>query len=86
MARLGFELGQEHSLEQKVAQFFAKRFVIVAIDRLEHFVGLLEHERLQRVDRLLAVPGTAFRRAQRGHDLDEAEEFIRGGHWHLVIW
>ena len=38
-----------------------ERVVIVPIDRLEHLVGLLEHERLQRVDGLLAIPWTAFR-------------------------
>ena len=45
---------------------------------LEHLVGFLEHERLQRIDRLLAIPGAAVRRPQRGHDLDEAGE-LGGG-------
>src|SRR2546421_650275 len=52
--------------------------MIVAIDRLEHFVGLLEHERLQRVDRLLAIPRTAVGPAERGHDLDEPDELAGG--------
>ena len=75
---LGFELRQEHRLEQEVAELLAERRVIVAVDRLEHLVGFLEHERLQRVDRLLAIPRAAVRRAQRGHDLDQAGE-LGGG-------
>ena len=61
--------------------------MIVAIDRLEHFVGLLEHERLQRVDRLLAIPRTAVGSAKRGHDVDESCEFASGagGVGHLII-
>ena len=78
---LGLELREEHRLEDEVAELLAERRVIVAIDGLDHLVGFLEHKRLQRVDRLLAIPRTAVRSAQRGHGLDEAVEFS-----HLVIW
>ena len=78
MPGLGLELRQEHRLEHEVAELLAERVVVVAVDGLEHFVGLLEHERLQRVDRLLAIPRAAVRAAQRGHDLDEAGELLGG--------
>ena len=70
--RFALELREEHRLEHEVAELLAERRVIVAVDRLEHLVGLLEHERLQRVDRLLAIPRTAVRSAQSGHDVDQA--------------
>src|SRR5262249_55532147 len=71
MPGLGLELREKNGLEHEVAELLAERRVIVAIDRLEHFVGLLEHERLQRVDRLLAIPRAALGSAKQGHDLDE---------------
>ena len=62
VAGLGLELRDKHRLEHEVAELLAERRVIVAVDRLEHLVGLLEHERLQRVDRLLAIPRAAVGR------------------------
>ena len=61
---LGLELREKDRLEQEVAELFAQRRVIVAVDRVEDLVGFLEHERLQRVDRLLAIPRAAVGRAQ----------------------
>ena len=81
MSLLRLELGEKDGLEHEVAQLFAERRVIVPVDGIEHFVGLLEHERLQRIDGLLAIPRTALRAAKRGHNLDEAIEFL-----HLVIF
>ena len=49
---------------------------LAAVDRLEHLVGLFEDERPQRRVRLLAVPRTAVRRAQRAHDLDQTLESV----------
>ena len=74
VAGLGLELREKHRLEHEIAELLAQRGVIVRVDRLEHLVGFLEHERLQRVDGLLAIPRTAVGPAQRGHDLDEAGE------------
>ena len=75
---LRFELREEHRLEHEVAELLRQGRVIVAIDSLEHFVRLFEHERLQRVDRLLAIPRTPLGSAKRGHDLDEAGELASG--------
>ena len=69
MTGLRLELREEHRLEQEVAELLAQRRVVVAVNRRKHFVRLLQHERLERVDRLLAVPRTAVRRPKRGHDL-----------------
>ena len=74
VSRLGLELGEEHGLEDEVAQLLAERGVVVPIDRLDHLVRLLEHERLERVDRLIPVPRTPVRPAERRHDLDQPDE------------
>ena len=67
---------QEHRLEQEVAELLAEMRRLAALDRLEHLVGLLEHERTQRRVRLLAVPRAPVRRAQRAHDLDQTLESL----------
>jgi len=86
-ASVGFELCEKHRFEHEVAELIAQVRVIVAVDRLEHFVRFFEDERLERVDRLFAVPRAAARSAQRGHDLDEPREFSGGafGFGHLII-
>ncbi len=81
---LRFELGDEDGLEKKVAELITERRVIVAVDRLEHFVRFLEDVRLQRVDRLLAVPGAAVWRAEPCDDVDEPLE-LAGRVWHGVL-
>ena len=60
--------------EHEVAELFTERGVIARVDRLEQFVGFFEHERLQRVDRLLAIPRAAVGPTKSGHDVDEACE------------
>ncbi len=70
------DAGQEDGLEQEVAELFAQMRRLAAFDRLEHLVGLLEHEGPQRGVRLLAVPRAPIRRAQRAHDLDETLESL----------
>jgi hypothetical protein len=84
---LGFQLREEYRLEHEIAELFAQRPMVVTIDCLEHLVRLFEHERLQRVDRLLAIPGTAIRSAQRSHDRNEACELFGGAgrRRHLII-
>src|SRR5437762_14127822 len=78
--RFGIDLREKHRLEDKIPQLFGEGGMIVPVDGIEHLVGLLEHERLQRIDGLLAIPRAAVRTAKPGHDLDEAIEFL-----HLVI-
>ena len=86
MPGFGLELGEEDRFEHEVAKLFAERAMIVRVDRLDHFVGFLEHERLQRVDRLLAIPGAAARPPESRDDVEEAgERFGRGRLSHLVI-
>ncbi len=87
VSRLRLELGEEHGLEDEVAQLLAERGVVVPIDRLDHFVRFLEHERLERVDRLFPVPRTPARPAERRHDLDQSDELAcrAGGHRNWVI-
>ena len=77
---LRFELRQKDGLEHEVAELLAERRMIVAIDRLEHLVGFFEHERLERVDRLLAVPGTPLGRPESRDDFKKAVKLF-----HLVI-
>src|SRR3989442_1398773 len=62
------DLCQEDRLVQKIAKLFAEACRVAALDRVEHFVRLLENERAQRCKRLLTVPRAAIRRAQRTHD------------------
>ena len=76
VSRLGLELRHEDGLEEEIAELLAERRVVVAVDGLEHLVGLLEHVRLQRVDGLLAVPRAAVRSPKRGHDVNEARELL----------
>src|SRR6516165_5115024 len=74
MARFRFELRQEHGFEDEVAQFFAKRGMIVPVYGVDDLIALLEDEGFQRVDGLFAIPGAAVRAAERGHDFEEADE------------
>ncbi len=73
------DLRQEDALEEEVADLAAQGVVIAAVDRVEHLVGLLEHERSQRLERLLAIPRAAVRPAKRPHDVDEALKLAPGG-------
>ena len=73
-AQLCEELGDKHRFEQKIAELLAEPLMVMLVDRLEHLVGFLEHERPQRGERLLAVPGAPARGAQRAHDADEPIE------------
>ena len=58
-------------------RLFAERLVVAAVNRLEQLVSLFEHERLQRVDRLLAIPRAAIRRPERRDDLHKTGELLR---------
>src|SRR5262245_25467344 len=56
-----------------------------ALDRLQDFICLLEHEWPQRCRGLFAVPRTAIRRPQPAHDLEKTFESGAGGFLHGVM-
>ncbi len=76
MSRFGLELRHENGFEEEIAELLAERGVVVAVDGLEHLVGLFEHVGLQRVDGLLAVPRAAARCPKCGHNVNEARELL----------
>jgi len=79
--RVCLDLREEHPLEQEIADLAAQAVVVVAVDRVEHLIGLLEHESTQRLDRLFVVPRAAARAPQPLHDLDQSLEGFAGrGH------
>ena len=67
----GSHLREENGLQHEVAQLRAQLVPIPAVDRVEHLIGLFERVRFDRIECLLAIPGTAARSAQPGHDLDQ---------------
>ncbi len=71
---VGLELRQEDALEEQVADLAAQRGVVFAVDGVEDLVGLLEDERPQGLNRLLAIPRTAAGTAQAAHHVDETLE------------
>ena len=71
------DLRQEHGFEQEVAELVLEGRVVVAIERIEQLIRLLQHERAQRLHSLLLVPRAAMLGAQRAHDLDELLEARR---------
>src|SRR6185436_7626143 len=68
------DLGDEDGLQQEVAELLAEVEAVVAVDGVDDLVRLLDDERLQRRQRLLAVPRTAVRPAQLRHELHELFE------------
>ncbi len=68
----------EENLEQEVAEFAGEFLPIAIVDGFEDFVGFFERVGFDRVERLLAVPGTAAGTAQPGHDRHCAFEAISG--------
>ena len=77
-AFLGADLREEHGSEEKIAKLVLQRVVVAAVERVEQFVRFLQHERPQRLQRLLLVPRAAVFGSQRAHDLDEAIEARAG--------
>ena len=69
-ALLRRDLGVKDGLEEQVAKFLAKIGVVPAIDRVDHFIGLLEQSRAQTVDASAAT----LRRIERDlHDGTQAQ-------------
>ncbi len=60
-------------LQQEVAELVLELREIAALDRIRDLVGLLDRVGRDRREILLEIPRAAgARRAQRGHDLDQA--------------
>jgi len=63
----------ENDLQQQVAEFVAQVDQVVARDRVGDLISLLQRIGCDRLEILLQIPGAArYRRAQRGHDLQQA--------------
>ena len=62
----------------KSPEFGAQLVPIPAIDGVEHLIGLLERVRFDRFERLFAIPRTAARSPQPGHDLDQPLKLLTG--------
>src|SRR5579864_3442230 len=72
------DLREEYSLEDVIAKLFAERHHVVALNGVDHFVRLFEHELRERPRRLLAIPGASLRRAKGSHEVDETDELFGG--------
>ena len=66
----------ENHLQQQIAQFLGHLVVVARLDGVNQFIDLLNRVAAQRLMVLLAVPRTARRRAQPGHDF---EQIVDGG-------
>ena len=73
---LGGELRLKDHLQEEVAELVAERVRIIAFDRLEHLVRLLDHVGAEALGRLLAIPRAAAGAAQPCHDVHEAQERV----------
>src|SRR5437879_6212761 len=74
------QLGDEHRLQQKIAELLGQRGAVVAVDGVDDLVRFLDHERFETRQRLLAVPRTAVRAAEGLHELYElVERTLRHG-------
>jgi hypothetical protein len=80
MSGLARQLGVKDNLQQQVPQLGPQLVEVAVFDRLGHFVSLLDHVRLERLVRLLAVPGTAVRATQALHDANQFGERFSGTH------
>ena len=58
----------EQHLQQQIAQFLAQVVPVLALDRVQHLVGLFQGVFADGGKALLAVPGTATGSAQPCHD------------------
>jgi leader peptidase (prepilin peptidase)/N-methyltransferase len=79
----GGHLCIEEHLQQQVAELFAQVCGVVALDRVQHFVGLFQRVFADGPGCLFAIPGATVRSAQAGHDGDGlCEQLIsRSGSW-----
>ena len=70
------QLAVENNLHQQIAEFLGHFVVVVRLDGVNQFIDLLDGMAAERAMVLLAVPRTARRRAQPGHDF---EQIVDGG-------
>ena len=73
-ASLFGDLRMHDGQENEVAQFFAQILVVPRADGAGDLVGFLDQARQERFVRLFAVPGTAVRRPEFGHDFAKLVE------------
>ena len=73
LAHLGGQRGVEHHLEQHVAQLVLDAVGVSRRNRLDRFVGLLDHVAGQRLVRLLGIPRAAL--AQLADHVGERRHF-----------
>src|SRR4029077_15523268 len=72
--RLFGNLWLHQHLEEHSPQLLSKRWRLLLVDRFQVLIGFLEHGRPQRGVRLLTVPGTAVRRTEAPHNLDQLRD------------
>src|SRR5881396_2619225 len=75
------QLAMENNLEQQVAQFLGHLVVVRSFDGVQQFVHFLDGVITERAMILFAVPRTAGRRTEPGHD---GQEFVDAGPW--LLW
>ena len=74
LARICGDLAVQHHLQKHVAQLFAQMHHVARLDGVNGLVGFLDHVVRDALVRLLAIPRTAVRRAQRRDGGDELVE------------
>src|SRR6266699_883535 len=75
LAGFARDLSVHHDEKEKIAQFFAKIYVVVRPHRTGHFVSFFNQSRQERLMRLLAVPLTAAGCAQAHDDFAQLVKF-----------
>ena len=74
--------GMKHHLQQEVAEFLPEIIEVTAGDGVSNFIGLLDCVGRDRREILLKVPrATSAGRPKRRHDLEQARNIARRGHW-----
>src|SRR5580704_17242171 len=71
---VGGDLRIEDDLQQEVAKLFDNRLVVLGVDGFEQLVSLFERVRLDRFERLHAVPRATGRRPQPSDNFAELAE------------
>src|SRR4029453_1394394 len=69
---------EEDAFEDEVSNLSAEIVVVAAIDRIEHFVGFLEYELPERLERLLVIPRAPAGPPQARHAVAELLEGMPG--------
>ncbi len=64
-------LREENRLQDEIAELRTQIVPVAPLDRIEHLIGFLKRVRLDRFERLLAIPRTSARSPQPRHDLNQ---------------